>query len=470
MNAQSLDDRAKRWAFAAIMIALVLDVADATIVNVALPAIEQETGAGATQMQWIVAGYFLSFGTLLLIGGRLGDIFGYRRLFLTGVGAFTLASIACGAAPDANSLVAARIVQGLAGAIMAPQVMAIVQILYSPLERVGRLAWFGLVGGLAAIIGPVLGGVLIDLNLFDLGWRTIFLINLPVGALAMALGWRFLPVTRSRRVMRLDFVGFAYVVGATSLLLIGVIEGPHLGWPGWCWAALAVSLGFGALIWRHATRRIARIGSAIIEPSLFGQRSFSFALVSLVAFSAAAAGFLMVFALGLQRGLGLTPFRTALLHIPFAAGVMLGVAVIGRRLVPLYGRWVVVGGSLLMAGGCASVFAVIGAGDTSPWLMVPLLLAAGTGMGLHAGPLPPIAVARVDADHAGAASAMIKTAQQVGSALGIAVTGAVYFGFAGTAGGAEALRGTQAAGAPGVMLLGGAVVAAAMLPRTIFPR
>ena len=187
-TAQAFSPRRRMLAFAVVAMAFVLDLLDLTIVNVALPAIRDGLGAGAAALQWTVAGYALAFGVLLVTGGRLGDVFGYRRLFLIGVAAFTVASMLCGAAMTIGQLVAARALQGTAGALMVPQVMALMQVMYPPQERLRVFAVFGLLGGAASAMGPVAGGLLIEANLAGLGWRSVFLVNGPVGL------WRCWPV------------------------------------------------------------------------------------------------------------------------------------------------------------------------------------------------------------------------------------------------------------------------------------
>lgn len=418
-------------AFATVLTAFVLEVADATIVNTALPPIREGLRASESAIQWIAAAYFLSLGSLLLIGGRLGDIFGYRRIFLYGVAAFVVASCFCGLARNAEELVAARLLQGAAGAIMAPQVMAVVQVLYNPLERVSRLAWFGVIGGLAAILGPIVGGLLIEADIFGLGWRMIFLINLPIGAISLAAAWRFIPSMRSSAAIRIDYLGTAQFGLAFGLLLLALIEGPDLGWPLWCFASLAASGLLFVLGWKHARRRQAKVGSAVIAPELFHLRTFFWGLAAVIAFSAGSAGFLLIFAISLQQGLGLSALDTALRHIPFGLGVMGGISLIGRRYLPVFGRWLLVAGALIMGVAGSLALYRIANGFGSDHVLTAILLLAGVGMGMLAGPLPPVIVADVDRAQAGSASALLKTAQQLGGAIGIALIGAAYFSAAG---------------------------------------
>lgn len=414
-------------AFVAVIIAFVLEVADSTIINTALPQIRAGIGGGASAMQWIAAAYFLSLGSLLLIGGRLGDIFGYKRVFLVGIAAFVVSSCICGLARNAEELVAARFVQGAAGALMAPQVMAIVQVLFAPLERVARLAWFGVIGGLAAVLGPIAGGLIIELDLFGLGWRMIFLINLPIGLLALAAAARFIPSLDGVPDIRIDYAGAGLFVAAFALLLLGLIEGPELGWPAWTVACALTGVCLLVWAWRHARRRDARDGSAVIAPDLFGLATFRWGMVAITAFSSAAAGFLLVFAVSLQQGLGKSALDTALFHMPFGLGVMAGISMIGRRYLPRFGKWLIAAGAIVLASGASAALMLLAhGGDASPVLPVVLLL-AGLGMGTVIGPLPPVIVAEVERSKAGTASAMMRTAQQIGGALGIALIGAAYF-------------------------------------------
>lgn len=422
----ALSETRRTLAFATVLTAFVLEVADSTIVNTALPAIRVALGANEAGMQWIVAAYFLSLGALLLIGGRLGDIYGYRRIFLIGVATFTAASALCGLATSAEQLIAARLLQGGAAAVMTPQVMAIVQVLYSPVERISRLAWFGVVGGLAAILGPIAGGALIEANPFELGWRAIFLINLPIGLGAFLAARSLIPRLHSGRPLRLDAVGALLFALAFASFLAALIQGPEAGWPWWCWALLLVSAVLALSGWRHARRRIARIGSAVIEPALFRLPTFFWGLSAVTVFSAASAGYLLVFAIALQQGLGMSPLETALRHVPFGLGVMAGISLIGRRYLPRFGRWLLVAGALVMASGVGVSIWMIVAGVAGSFLFVAPLLVAGLGMGMMAGPLPPIIVSQVDVAHAGTASATLKVMQQIGGAIGVAAIGGVY--------------------------------------------
>lgn len=427
---QALTRRQQNLALVTLIVAVVLEIVDLTIVNTALPAISADFAANAEAVQWIVAGYALSFALLLMAGGRLGDSFGYRRAFLWGVAGFTLASAACGLARSAEELVAARLLQGATGAIMSPQAMALMQVLFSPLERVSKLALFGLVGGLAAIAGPILGGLLIEANLFGLGWRLVFLINLPVGLFALISGWYFLPDRRSAHPAGFDASGMA-LFGAAVLGLLWPLTRAEAGWSWREWASLACAAPLALCGWRHVAARVAAHRPALFDPVLLAIRPFRIGLALSVAFAAANAGFLLAFAFALQTERGETPLTTGLLHMPFGLGAMVGIAVLGRNFLPRYGKWVMVAGGAVMTVAASGVLAGIGV-LALPWpALAPLLVLAGLGMGTLSGCIVPVSVAQVDKDHAGAASGLLKTAQQLGSALGIALAGSVYFAWKG---------------------------------------
>lgn len=466
IQADSMTARQKTLALLALVVALVLEIVDLTIINTALPAIQADFGGDAQASQWIIAGYALAFALLLMAGGRLGDTYGYRRMFLWGVAGFTLSSALCGAAGSGTELVLARLLQGATGALMAPQFMALMQVMFQPVERISKLAMFGVIGGLAAIIGPIIGGLLIEANAFGLGWRLIFLINLPVGLIAMVMGYIYLPEARSGRPAGVDLRGIILFGLAIAALLWPLVRGDH-GAPGVLeWALLAAAGPLGWLGWQHVTRKVAEGRAALFDPQLFTNRPFAIGMALSVAFAAANAGFLMCFAFALQAERGQSPLTTGLLHVPFGFGAMVGIAVLGRRFLPRWGRWVLVLGGVVMAASCAVILLGIGVLGLEFALLVPALVTAGLGMGMLSGCINPVAVAQVDRDHAGAASGLLKTGQQAGAALGIALVGSAYFAGAtltGHPGSATALYAL-------LPLLLGCSLLAARLPATIFAK
>lgn len=467
-----MTERQKSLAFFTLITALVLEIVDVTIINTALPAMQADFAArgqdlGGSTAQWIAAGYSLAFGLLLILGGRLGDLFGGRAMFLAGVAGFTLASVLCGVAADPQLLIAARVAQGAAGAVMAPQVMAVIQILYDPVERIGRLAWFGVIGGLAGIAGPVIGGLLISADIAGLGWRTVFLINLPIGLAALAAGWRFLPRGAQHKGGRIDVAGTLAFGIALAAMLVPLVRGEHGGLD----RGSALLLGLSPFLlwaaWRGLVRRAAAGRPVILDPALLDDGLFrTGALIGLV-FAAANTGFLFVFAHALQSRLGYTPLQTGLIHIPFSAGVMLGMGFLGRRYLARMGKWLLVGAAFALFVADIATFGWIAAGGPGLGLLLPALLLAGVGMGTMSGPVSPIALARVDRRHAGAASGILKTVLQMGGAFGIALVGSAYFALGGPdpAGGPE---GVLAALGVILLLLGGCLVLALSLPSVIF--
>lgn len=459
-----LTERQKSLAYLTLMVALVLEIVDVTIVNTALPVIERDFGAAAAQAQWVAAGYSLAFALLLMLGGRLGDSFGYNRMFIGGVAGFTFASLLCGLSASPDQLIAARVLQGAAGAMMAPQVMALIQVLFEPLERVAKLAWVGVIGGLSAICGPIIGGVVIHANPFDLGWRSVFLINVPVGLAAVVVASRLLPSARSGSARGIDGGGTLLFAASMAALLYPLVRGHDLGWQPWHFALLLAAPILLAHVWRRTRRRAEAGLSALFPPDLFQQRQFSLGLGMALAFGAATGGFLFVFAFGAQKLLGFSPLETGLLHIPFSAGVMLGIAFLGRKLVTGHGKWVLVGGTALMALFAGGTLAWIETGISLRWAL-PCLALAGTGMGMTSGPLTPVILARVDRRHAGAASGLIKTVQELGMAMGIGVVGTAFFA-GGPAGGVGAVFPAIAA-IEGLLLA--CLVLALQLPAPLFP-
>lgn len=463
-----LDERQKSLAFFTVLIAVVLEVADSTIINTALPAIRSGLDASAAAMQWIVAGYLLALGALLLLGGRLGDAFGHRRLFLGGVAGFIIASALCGLAQTPTQLVVARILQGSAGAMMGPQTMAIVQLLYTPLERVARMAWFGMIIGLAAIVGPIVGGLLIELNLFGLGWRLIFLINLPIGLFALLLGRSTLPrADAARHGLAIDLVGAALFAAGFGIMLLALIQSEGQRDLRAALLLLGTGLVLVTLGWRRATRRSAAGQPVMVEPTLFALRSFRWGLIAAMAFTSASIGFLMIFAVSLQQGLGLDPLGTALIHIPFGLGVMAGVGFLVPRLLPRMGRVLPMIGGTVMTIGITVVLTLIGGGADRGAALIASLALAGIGFGTLSGPLGPIAVSDVARVHAGTASATLRTAQQIGGAFGIALVGTAYF-FLGGQDPAMPLQGLLPGGIMVALLLAIATFSVSRLPANLF--
>jgi EmrB/QacA subfamily drug resistance transporter len=420
----------RRWLAAAAMTAAVLmDMIDVTIVNVALPTIRHDLGASATQLEWVVSAYMLAFAAVLITAGSLGDLFGRKRLFLAGIAVFGLASLGAGLSQTAGQLIAARVVQGAAAAVMTPQLLATFRTMFSGRERGQAFGIYGAVLGFASAVGLLLGGVLTSANLFGWGWRTVFFVNLPIALAALAGSARLMPENRERSVGRIDFAGSVLLTGALVAIAYPLLEGRSLGWPAWCWALLAAGIvGLGLLGLLEARRQHTRV-APLLRTRLFRIPAFTTGLLVQLAFAAGIQGFFLVFTLWLQTGQHYSPLRAGLTAVAFSAGSF-ALAPQAAPLAQRFGRLVLALGGLLFAAGIIGVDVGahhVGTG-TNPWPLVPGLVVAGAGLSLLVIPLVNVVLAAVPAEAAGGASGLFSTAQQLGGAIGVAVAGAIFFG------------------------------------------
>ena len=416
-----------------LIFASFMDLIDATIVNVALPSIRQDLGATPAQLEWIVSAYLLSFAVLLVTGGRLGDIYGRRRVFVLGVSGFTLASLGAALAPTAELLVATRVAQGVFAALMAPQLLSSIQVLYKPKERAAVFGIVGAVSGLAAVVGPLLGGWLVTANLFDLQWRTIFLINVPVGVAIVAAALRSVPNSTSDRPLRLDLPGVGLATAGLFLLTFPLVEGRSEDWAWWIWATFAAAAVVLGVFVVYQLRRERRDGSALLPMHLFGNRGYSAGLVTQAVFQGSMVGFFLVLTIYVQTGLGFSAIDAGLTLLPFSLGAFVGTGVsvpLGVKL----GKVVMFDGAVLQSIAVWWALQVIAARGTelTVWHLAPALALGGIGLGLLVVPLVDVALATIRRDDAGAASGAFGTFQQVGAALGVAIVGVVFFGTVGT--------------------------------------
>lgn len=412
-----------------VLVAGFMDFLDAGIVILATPVIQSEFGASRALIEWIVAGYTLAFALGLITGGRLGDIFGHKRLFLLGVAGFTLASAACALAPSAETLVGARVLQGLTAALMVPQILSIIQVVFPPERRGGPLAAYGAMAGVANVSGPLVAGLLIDNNVGGLGWRSLFLINIPVGLAVFVIGVLAIHESRSTHPLRLDLVGALLVSSALLLVMFPLVEGQQLGWPSWTLVAMATAVPvFVAFGW-FELRKERRDGSPLIPMRLFGNRAFVAGLLLHVTLFAGVSGFWLVFAIFGQVGLGFSTLQTGLTSLPWPIALVL-VSGVGIILVPKLGHRVLLLGALLMIGGMAQLLWALGQNDggITSWQLMPALAITGAGMALVAPSLMNLVLSGAPVRDVGAASGLLSTALQVGNALGVAIIGLVFFG------------------------------------------
>jgi EmrB/QacA subfamily drug resistance transporter len=404
-------------------------VLDFFIVNVALPSMQRELHAGTGAIEWVVAGFALTSAVFLITAARLGDRLGRRRMFSIGLGVFTLASAACGAAGSPTALVAARLAQGIGAALVMPSVLSIINVTYRGEDLPRALGIYGLVMGLAAACGQLIGGGLIQADIAGSGWRACFLINVPVGIAALALTPRFVPESRSERRARLDPVGTLLLTAGLIAVVLPLVQGRQHGWPAWTWISFGVAplllLGFAA----HQRRLARRGGEPMLPPAMFQARSFTAGLLTQLAFWCGQASFFLVLALYLQQGRGLSALDAGLVFTIMAVAYVAASAQ-APALVMRYGRRLLAIGALVLASGHGLLLAAvahIGVGGSIVEL-VPGLVLIGAGMGLVLVPLTTTILSSVDTRYAGAASGAVTTMQNVGGALGVAITGVIFFG------------------------------------------
>ncbi|MFD3654903.1 MFS transporter [Streptomyces sp. NPDC058620] len=423
-------DRRRWYALAIVMTAAFMDLVDVTIVNIAIPSIKRDTGASFSSIQWITAGYALAFAAGLITGGRLGDIYGRKRLFLIGIGGFTLSSALCGFAADPEMLVASRILQGAMAALMVPQVLSIVHATFPAHERGKVFGLFGAIVGLGAVSGPLLGALLTGWNLFGLEWRPIFLINLPVGIAGLILGSKFISESKAPKALRLDLVGVFLVTLGLLMLIFPLTRGHELGWPVWGHVSMAGSLLVFLALIAYERRKAAKDGSPLVELSLFRVRSFAAGIAVQLTFGIGLGIFFLVWTLYMQMGLGWSELRAGTTGIPFSIAVSVAAGISVQKLVPRFGRKVLQAGALLMIAGLLLYIwesAHYGM-DITPWQMALPLVVMGVGMGLIVAPLTDAVLSEVPREHAGSASGLINTVQQMGTALGLGLVSVVFFG------------------------------------------
>ena len=434
-RAESTGQRAATWApLAVILCGTFVYVLDFFVVNVALPSIQRGLAASPAAIEWIVAGYGLSSAAFLITGGRLGDHYGRRKMFCAGIAVFTVASALCGAAPDAGFLIAARLAQGIGCAVMAPNVLSILGTTYSGPARVKAISVYGMVMGLAAVGGQLIGGLLISANVAGLGWRLIFWVNVPVGIAALALARRLVPESRAAEsgtgsAGRLDLRGAALLTAALVAILLPLLDGRQQGWPPWSWACLAAGPVILGLFAVHLRRAARHAGHPLLDPAIFAVRAFRAGVAcQLLFYCQTAAGYLLL-ALYLQEGRGLSPMKAGGVFAVLAAG-FIATSLRAPALTMRFGRRVVTIGALLAAlGNVLLILAVLPGGPGAPLVaLFPGLFLVGAGQGLCLTPLTTTVLSHADATRAGSVSGALATAQQVGNAVGVAVSGLIFYG------------------------------------------
>jgi MFS family permease len=456
-------DRALWLGFFVVLASAVMDLLDSTIAQTAAPAIRRDLGGSYADLEWISAAYTLAMSATLLLGSRLGDSLGRRRMLLVGIAGFVVTSIACAMAPTAPALIAARTVQGATAALMVPQGFGLIRELFGDDGQQKAFAVFGPVMGLAAIAGPLAGGGLVDLNLFGSGWRAIFLVNVPVGLAAIAAGRFYLPrVEASTPGLRLDLPSVLLAMTGATALIYPLIQGREQGWPIWSFAVLA---GGAVLLATFAWRQGHRVRHGLpplVEPSILRRRSYVAGLAVVVGFIGAMGGMILALNVMFQAGLGFTPLACgiATVAIPVAA---IGGSITSSILLARIGRTTMHAGIAVMAIGLIAVDVVLrrAGGGVSAWQLAGPLAVTGFGMGMVFVPMFDVILAGVAPHELGSATGLLESIQQLSMSLGIAAVGTVLFDRLGAGHGATAFVGAANHGllvAVGLLVAAGAAV------------
>jgi len=446
------------------MVGTFMAILDVFIVLVAAPSIQADLHASDAEIQLVLAGYQLTYAVTLITGSRLGDLYGRKRLFLAGMSLFTLASVACGAAPGAPSLIGARLVQGVGTALMFPQVFAFIQVLLPEERRHRAFAVLGAVIGASTIVGQLIGGLLIHADLFGTTWRSVFWVNLPIGVVTVTLAARLVPESRAPHPRRLDLRGVAALTVALCLLVVPLIEGRQAAWPAWTWLSLAGSalafVGFAAV-----EHRVEAAGRApLVALHLFANRPFAVGVALVVVSYAALNSFFLILSLVLQDGLGLSALSAGLVYTPLAV-TFSAASLLAGRLGPRGGRRLLaLGGALMTIGFAATVVvAATTRGTLSVDAIIPTLVVQGLGEGLLLTPLLNTILSRIGPNEVGMASGVLSTAQQVGGALGVAIIGVLFFSALGPTTHSHTGRYTHALAVGAVFTLAMAAVSTALV-------
>lgn len=428
-HAAKFSKKRRTIALIIVSIAFIMDLLDSTIVNIAIPSIRLNLHATYSDIQWIIAGYSLAFAVLLVTGGRMGDVFGYKKLFMIGVSGFTIASLLSGLSPNPQVLIFARIFQGSMAALMVPQVMSLMQVMYKPEERGPINGLFGGFAGVAATLGPIIGGILIQANIANLNWRPIFLINVPVGIFGLIAAIKYLPNGKSPHPLKLDIFGTLLVIIGLLLLIFPLIEGRELDWPKWIFLMMLCSIPFFIVFSWWQKVKMKKDGSPLIIPSLIKDLGFKLGLSVNLLFEMALVGFFLTFGLFLQIGALYTPLHAAVTGVPLAIGISLTMGILGEKISKI-GKKALLIGTVIMAVGIISIsylfyhYTI----NIHSWQLIPGLIVTGIGMGFVFGSLFGIVLNGVDPTNAGSASGTLNAVQQLGGAIGIALVGVVFFG------------------------------------------
>jgi EmrB/QacA subfamily drug resistance transporter len=433
----------RAWAsLAVLLVGLFMSLLDTTIVNVALPTIRDSINADESTLAWIISGYALAFGLVLIPAGRVGDRIGHKWVFIAGLALFTAASLFAGVAQDPTQLIVARVLQGLGGGIFFPPVTAFIQLLFPPMKRGKAFAILGAVLGVSSALGPVVGGLLIQAFGDEHGWRYIFFVNLPIGVIGLVAAIIVLPRLVPGLKTSMDFVGLVLLAGSLVAILVPLIQGQEEGWPLWTYLSIAGGIVL-LVVFAFWERFLAARGSSpLVPPHLFSHPAFTGGTILALVYFAAFTSIFFTISLLWQAGLGHTALESGLVSIPFAIANIVGASQ-SDRVAQKLGRGVLVLGAALVSVGLLALWLIlltVAPTDLTNWILLGPLAIAGLGNGFFIAPNSRFIVATVDNAEAGAASGVIGTMQRIGSAIGIAVVSSVLFGVANLAGMGEEIK------------------------------
>ena len=419
----------RRWgSLVVVLAATFMAILDTFVVNVAIPSIQRNLQSSFAQVELVIAAYTLVYAVMLITGGRLGDLFGRKRMFQIGLSSFTLISFLCGIAPNINILIALRILQGFAASLMMPQVIALIQLNFVARERGAALGFYGATVGIASIAGQIVGGLLISSNVFNLGWRNVFIVNVPIGIITVIATFLLIRETERSQSHKLDLVGVGLLTTGLALFTYPLIEGHDTRWPLWTIACLILSVPVIVSFVLYEQHLTKSGGAPLIPLTLFQQRSFNLGLLTALTYYSENGALFFTLALYLQFGLGFSPLEAGLTFVPLGTGFFIG-SLGAPRLIPYLGTRVLLGGVIIMGlGEIWTILTIQQAGFVVPQnqLLLPLFV-VGLGEGIIAAPLMTIVLTGIKSQNAGAVSGILTTAIQISQAIGVATIGVIFF-------------------------------------------
>ena len=418
-----------RWLILGIVLAAeIMDLLDSTIVNVAGPSLKEKLGAAPSALQWVIGGYTLTLGAGLVLGGRLADRYSRRDIFLLGLTSFTITSLLCAIAPNIESLIAFRLIQGFAGALVLPHVIGFIRDVFPPEELGKAFAIFGPVFGLGGILGPIIGGFLIDGDIASTGWRAVFLVNIPIGIINIALAWKYLPKRASDHSIKIDLLGSLLIIASSGLLLLPLIQGQEAGWPLWTFVSLIASLiGFGIFTIQQRWV-ISRNRTPLVDPDIFKSSTYNLGLAGIFTFFAGFTGVYLIITLFLQIGEGYSARGAGIANIAIALGTAIGGALSGAVLAEKFGTRVLQFGAVAQITGAVLLFSALPDMQSfNFWHIAPGMLVSGFGTGLVVAALFDAILLAIKDELVGSASGVLSAIQSIGSSVGVAIFGTLFF-------------------------------------------